>query len=69
MEAAAEDYSEVQDILKRFATLKDANEELKHEQMHDETETERLRVMLSSYTKERQGKIKIDFLFLFQSYQ
>ncbi|CAN0102040.1 unnamed protein product [Scytosiphon promiscuus] len=53
VEAATEDYSEVQDLLKRFATLKDANRNLNEAQTRDEGETERLRSEFSSYTKER----------------
>lgn len=53
VEAATEDYPEVQDLLKRFTTLKDANKDLTEAQTHDEVETEKLRSELSSYTKER----------------
>lgn len=53
VEAATEDYSEVQDLLKRFATLKDANKNLNEAQTRDEGETERLRSEFSNYTKER----------------
>lgn len=53
MEAATEDYPEVQDLLKRFTTLKDANKNLNEAQTRDEGETERLRSEFSSYTKER----------------
>lgn len=56
VEAATEDYPEVQDLLKRFTTLKDANKDLTKAQMRDEGETERLRSEFSSYTKERRGK-------------
>lgn len=54
VEAATEDYPEVQDLLKRFTTLKDANKNLTEAQTRDESETERLRSEFSSYTKERQ---------------
>ncbi|CAN0556158.1 unnamed protein product, partial [Ectocarpus sp. 12 AP-2014] len=57
VEAATEDYSEVQDLLKRFATLKDANKNLNEAQARDEGETERLRSEFSNYTKERTNEI------------
>lgn len=55
VEAATEDYPEVQDLLKRFTTLKDANRNLNEAQARDEGETERLRSEFSSYTKERRA--------------
>lgn len=55
VEAATEDYPEVQDLLKRFTTLKEANKNLNEAQARDEGETERLRSGFSSYTKERQA--------------
>eukprot|EP00904_Undaria_pinnatifida_P007856 jgi/Undpi1/41/HiC_scaffold_1.g00041.m1 len=57
VEAATEDYPEVQDLLKRFTTLKDANKNLNEAQTRDEGETERLRSEFSSYTKERTNDI------------
>lgn len=64
VEAATEDYSEVQDLLKRFATLKDANKNLNEAQTRDEGETERLRSEFSSYTKERSdGMFKVGSSF------
>lgn len=59
VEAATEDYPEVQDLLKRFTTLKDANKDLTEAQTHDEGETERLRSEFSSYTKERQDNVVV----------
>lgn len=56
VEAETEDYPEVQDLLRRFKTLKDANKDLTEAQAKGEEETERLRAEFSSYTKERQGK-------------
>lgn len=59
VEAATEDYPEVQDLLKRFTTLKDANKDLTEAQTRDEGETERLRSDFSSYTKERREKQRL----------
>ncbi|CAM9653917.1 unnamed protein product, partial [Phaeothamnion confervicola] len=52
-EAAAEDYPEVQDLLNRFRTLKDANRDLTAAQTSDEAAAERLREEFAAYSKER----------------
>ncbi|CAM9761112.1 unnamed protein product, partial [Chrysoparadoxa australica] len=57
VEAVPEDYPEVQDLLNRFKTLKDANRDLSRGQGLDEAENERLRNEYASYTKECANEI------------
>ena len=52
-----EDYHEIQDLLNRYKTLKDANRDLTERQKEHEEENEDKRIAFASFTKERANEI------------
>merc|ERR1711988_850715 len=52
-----EDYHEIQDLLNRYKTLKDANHDLADRQRENEQESENKRVSFKNFTKERANEI------------
>jgi hypothetical protein len=56
-ESVPEDYPEISDLLNRYKTLKDANEDLSERQQSHEKEHEINRIKFATFTKERTNEI------------
>jgi chromosome segregation ATPase len=56
-ESVQEDYPEISDLLNRYKTLKDANEDLSERQQSHEKEHEKCRVKFATFAKERTNEI------------
>jgi len=56
-ESVPEDYPEISDLLNRYKTLKDANEDLSERQQSHEKEHELNRIKFATFTKERTNEI------------